>query len=379
MKAKRNLFYLCIMMYLMSCKPVPVSHWFPVTPHEEYEKELYKSGTGKTLSGQTWLKNALDVMEDSLYASAPYQERFHLGDSTTAQSIRLKILEGRSLEITTLRNPNDSLSHLFVELYRIRTNKRPQRLEYLKHGSDVLSYTNNGQDTLLLRLQTGVQEQLIVTLSITTLPTMAFPVASHGMQDVISVWGAERDRGIRAHEGIDIKARRGTPVIASANGIITNAGINKLGGKVVFQSVAESPYSLYYAHLDSQMVMAGARVITGDTLGLVGNTGNAVTTTPHLHFGIYTSNNGAVNPLPFLNDRKEKIPGLPQLSKWLGDSVRTRKKTVLFITPSLEKNSQISTIPINTTLQVLGEVSKGYRVKLADGTTGYIPTTPFRK
>jgi Membrane proteins related to metalloendopeptidases len=46
-------------------------------------------------------------------------------------------------------------------------------------------------------------------------------------------------------------------------------------------------------------VASGAHVETGDILGFVGNTGNARTTPPHLHFGIYTGS-GPVNPAPFL-------------------------------------------------------------------------------
>jgi murein DD-endopeptidase MepM/ murein hydrolase activator NlpD len=48
-------------------------------------------------------------------------------------------------------------------------------------------------------------------------------------------------------------------------------------------------HSYYFAHLDSQYVRAGQRVKQGDTLGTVGNTGNARFTPAHLHFGIYQS------------------------------------------------------------------------------------------
>lgn len=58
------------------------------------------------------------------------------------------------------------------------------------------------------------------------------------------------------------------------------------GGKVVWMRDEARGMSLYYAHLDSQHVAAGAYVRPGDTLGFVGKTGNARTTPPHLHFGI---------------------------------------------------------------------------------------------
>ncbi|WP_221390233.1 M23 family metallopeptidase [Dyadobacter sp. NIV53] len=363
--------------YIFSCKPTPVSHWFPTTPLEHYEKELYQAKLEKTQAGQTWFRVSKEVLNDSLFSNAPYQERFFLDDSLPAQAIRLKIPEGRKLVIMSQRSEQDSTSQFFLELYKIKSNGKPQRIDYLKNGEQTFTYSNQTGDTLLLRLQTGFHEKLIVSLLLTTLPTLGFPVAGHGMSDVISVWGQERDRGARSHEGIDIRAKRGTPVVASEDGFITQVGTNNLGGKIVFLSPNESNYSLYYAHLDSQFVSTGERVIKGDTLGLVGNTGNAITTSPHLHFGIYTQGSGAVNPLPFINDRKEKIPSLPETSRLLGDSARIRKKANLFSSPQFLASGQISALTQNTVVRIIGEMSKGYRVLLPDGRKGYIPTVPL--
>ena len=77
--------------------------------------------------------------------------------------------------------------------------------------------------------------------------------------------------------------------------------INNLGGKVVFMRPSGKNLSLYYAHLDSQIVETGQRVTTGQVLGLVGNTGNARTTPAHLHFGI-AGGKGWVNPLPYVKN-----------------------------------------------------------------------------
>ena len=369
--------YILLVIYIASCKPIPVSHWFPVTPQEHYEKELYKAKLEKTQAGQTWFRVGKEVLSDSLFSVAPYQERFFLGDSIPAQSIRLKIPEGRNLVITPLKAETDTASKLFVELYRIKSNGKPQRIDYLNDGEQTLTYSNQTGDTLLLRLQTGLNERVAVSISLTSLPSLAFPVANHSMSNVISFWGADRDRGARSHEGIDISAKRGTPAVAAEDGFITQVGTNNLGGKVVFLSPNGSPYSLYYAHLDSQLVSTGDRVIKGDTLGLVGNTGNAITTSPHLHFGIYANGSGAVNPLPFINDRKEKIPGLPETSRWFGDTVKIRKKANLYASSQFLATEQISTLSQNTVVRILGETSKGYRVMLPAGIKGYIPTVPL--
>jgi peptidoglycan LD-endopeptidase LytH len=367
-----------IALAMISCKPVPVSHWFPVTPQEHYEKELLKNKMEETAAGQTWFRTAEMVLKDSIFSVAPYQERFFLGDSVPAQAIRLKIPEGRRLVITPIRSERDTTARLFVELYKIKNNGKTQRLEYLAEQAQSIIYTNHEQDTLLLRMQTGLNEQMSVTLSLTTQPSLAFPVAGHSMSDLISFWGAERDGGVRSHEGVDIRAKRGTPVVASQDGFVTQTGTNNLGGKIVFLSSFGSPYSLYYAHLDSQLVSVGRKVTRGDTLGLVGNTGNAITTAPHLHFGIYGRGSGAVNPLPFINDRKEKIPGLPEQSRYFGDTVIIRKKTSLYTSAQFEPADKIKSLPAATPVRIIGEMSKGYRVMLQDGTKGYIPTVPVQ-
>jgi peptidoglycan LD-endopeptidase LytH len=103
-----------------------------------------------------------------------------------------------------------------------------------------------------------------------------------------SSWGEPRS-GRRRHQGIDIFAHRGTPVVAAAEGIVVRIGTtDRLGGNTVW--VAGKPSTLYYyAHLDGFRpgLRVGEHVEAGDVLGRVGNTGNARTTPPHLHFGMY--------------------------------------------------------------------------------------------
>jgi len=71
--------------------------------------------------------------------------------------------------------------------------------------------------------------------------------------------------------------------------------------------------SYYYAHLERATVSPGQRVRVGDVIGYVGNSGNAATTDPHLHFGIYRWGRGAVDPFPLLQARRFREPsrGLP--------------------------------------------------------------------
>ena len=124
------------------------------------------------------------------------------------------------------------------------------------------------------------------------------PVAGVEPSRLADTWGGARSEG-RRHEGIDIFARRGTPVLAATEGIVLRVGSNRLGGQVV-TVLGPGGQRHYYAHLDSYGdVRPGMRIDAGKIVGYVGNTGNAATTPSHLHYGIYTAQ-GAINPYPLL-------------------------------------------------------------------------------
>lgn len=127
------------------------------------------------------------------------------------------------------------------------------------------------------------------------------PVFGVNLSQVADTWGDARSEG-RTHEGTDIFAERGTPVYAATRGYVVRTGENNLGGTIVF-TVGPGGIRYYYAHLDriAEGIDFGTPVTTDTVIGFVGNTGNAETTSPHLHFGIY--NRGPQNPYPFLVDR----------------------------------------------------------------------------
>jgi murein DD-endopeptidase MepM/ murein hydrolase activator NlpD len=131
---------------------------------------------------------------------------------------------------------------------------------------------------------------------------LAMPVQGVSKSQVSDTWHAARD-GDRRHEGQDIFAPRGTPVLSATEGYIVNVGENPLGGQTV-SVIGAGGRSYYYAHLDSYAshIAAGDHVTTQTVLGYVGATGNAAGTPPHLHFGVYATG-GALNPLPLLSDR----------------------------------------------------------------------------
>lgn len=113
-------------------------------------------------------------------------------------------------------------------------------------------------------------------------------------QHLTDTWGAARSQG-RSHEGIDIFAKRGTPIQATTQGIVSKVGENTLGGRVVF-IIGPGGAGHYYAHLEDYAdISPNDWVNSGDTIGYVGDSGNAKGTPPHVHYGIYI-NGSAVNP-----------------------------------------------------------------------------------
>jgi peptidoglycan LD-endopeptidase LytH len=126
------------------------------------------------------------------------------------------------------------------------------------------------------------------------------PVPVQGIlpSELADTWGAARSGG-RTHEGIDIFARRGTPVISSTQGLVIFKGLNLLGGRVV-EVVGPAGWRHYYAHLDAWSVVGiGDWVEVGTVLGYVGDSGNAKGTPTHLHYGVYARGE-ATNPYPLL-------------------------------------------------------------------------------
>ena len=99
------------------------------------------------------------------------------------------------------------------------------------------------------------------------------------------------------HHGMDIVARAGTPVTASASGVVVKSGYEALYGNIVMIDHGAG-YRSIYAHLSSCNVEEGAFVNRGEEVGKVGSTGRS--TGPHLHYEVRV-NGLPVNPARFLN------------------------------------------------------------------------------
>ena len=88
------------------------------------------------------------------------------------------------------------------------------------------------------------------------------------------------------HEGLDIFAPWGTPVVAVVNGVLNSKGVSSMSGLFV-EITNASGTKFFYCHLSRfAAVHTGQRVRRGQVLGYIGTTGDARGTTPHLHFQV---------------------------------------------------------------------------------------------
>jgi murein DD-endopeptidase MepM/ murein hydrolase activator NlpD len=129
-----------------------------------------------------------------------------------------------------------------------------------------------------------------------------FPVA--GAHSYSDTFGAPRMFGTafaHLHEGTDIFAASGTPLVAAERGVLIRVGVAALGGNKVWL-VGPSGTRYFYAHLSAFApgIADGKVVEAGDVVGYVGNTGNARSTPAHLHFEVHPGGGAAVNPYPLL-------------------------------------------------------------------------------
>ena len=278
------------------------------TPHEQYSRKLREAGLHETVLGRSWLAAGDRALTQPLPVPLPYRENGYLPpEEPRAIGLQFTAKRGQRLRFEISKNPSAGFQ-LYTELWRPGNNGgQPELLQALDTNAGSFTYDVDRDLTLILRLQPELLAGGEYTMNISVGPSLGFPVAGKSAR-VGSVWGDDRDAGARKHEGIDIFAPKRTPAIAAEDGVITLVREGGLGGKVVFMRPKGKNVNLYYAHLDEQLVQESQRVSKGDTIGLVGNTGNAQTTPPHLHFGIYAG--GAIDPLPFVDPAVRQAPAL---------------------------------------------------------------------
>lgn len=125
------------------------------------------------------------------------------------------------------------------------------------------------------------------------------PISNQELKRLASGFGMRIDpiyKVSRMHAGIDFSAERGTPIYATADGVIKTVRYD-LGGFGNYVVIDHGfGYETLYGHMDKQLVKVGQKVKRGETIGLVGSTGKS--TAPHVHYEVHV-NGKAINPVHY--------------------------------------------------------------------------------
>ncbi len=359
----------------------------PRTAHERYARALRDAGLDSTALGREWLTAGDSALRAPYPLALPARELgVYRRSEARAVAWRIALRDGERLRVSL--RADGPPARLYLDLFEIEGDSvlqfehRASATEALPTDSAAalltLVHEATRDGTYAIRLQPELLRNGRYELSVRVEPILAFPVEGRGNAAIQSLFGVARDGGRRAHHGIDIFAPRGTPVLAATDGVVRSTSPNTLGGNVVWLADANRPQTLYYAHLDRHAVTAGQRVRTGDTLGFVGNTGNARTTPPHLHFGIYTRG-GPIDPLRYVRLVTAQPPAITADTTLLGRLASPRAAALALRTGPLDEAPVVARLAAGTRMYVMGATASRVRVQLDDGISGYLPSRDLRR
>lgn len=341
----------------------------PATPREQYAETLRGAGLADMALYRRWIAAGERALDAAPLLDTPFAESGFLSpERPDARGFRFAVRRGQRIVATFTLTGIDA-GPFFADLFLLQDSLAPRHLSSADSGSTTLEAEIRRDGVVVLRVQPGLLAGGRYQVQLHLSPVLGFPVGGAAQGAIRSRFGAQRDGGRRSHQGIDIFASRGTPVVAAARGVATWVGEDSLGGTVIMIRDELRGENHYYAHLETQLVREGESVERGDTIGLVGNTGNARTTPPHLHFGIYSR--GAVDPHPYVAS-PDSVPApvavrREAFGRWLRAG---RGGAPLASAPGGEP---VLDLEPRTVLRALGGHGSWYRVRLPDGTEGYVP------
>jgi len=344
------------------------------TPHEAYLESLRAVNLAETALGTLWASAAVRSLENAPSITLPFEEEgFLFAETPEARSYRVELRRGQRLSIDADLDGGDPF-RFFIDVYRMPEDASQSPLPVLssEFHSEGLKYVSTRRADYVVRLQPELLRGGRYRVALRVDASIAFPVERRDTRAVLSFFGDSRDGGHRGHRGVDIFAPRGTPVLSATDGRVYRVETTPIGGNVVWVRDSEGRNRVYYAHLDSQVVRTGMDVERGTLLGFVGNTGNARTTPPHLHFAVYRRPGGAVDPFYYLYQPSQTMPDASAPFEYLGDWTRTVSPGIRLREGPSTRAQVVVELEESTPLRVLAASGSWYRVRLPDGRDGFV-------
>ena len=207
-----------------------------------------------------------------------------------ANTIKGSIHEGDELIIL----PISGINHIVKKGDTIRSLASKYRADM----GDIISYNSlNATNSLVVGTSLVIPDGELQTLtsSVAQRPTSALHGAGGPVYKdfyIRPIAGGRKSQSLHGYNAVDLAAPTGTPVYAAADGLVIIArsyGYNGGYGQYIVVAHGNGTQTLY-AHMNKVFATQGSYVSKGDTIGLLGNSGNS--TGPHVHFEI----RGAANP-----------------------------------------------------------------------------------
>ena len=238
------------------------------------------SNDGEIISSKSEIDETSEVIKP-----APGSENYIIPASKPTEN-DYKIIEHQVKENETIQEIAINYEQTVDEIAQINDLSPPYDLD----ESQVIKIKTPKDFTQKQKLITEIKEEHIKQVKI--VPDYILPVDG----TVITKFGDKTDHGI--NKGINISAKEGATVVASASGKVIYADYDATFGNLIIIKLDNKNTVLSYSHLEDLVVNKGTHLKQGDIVGYVGNTGKVKQ--PQLHFAVREGKN-AVDPLKFVN------------------------------------------------------------------------------
>ena len=283
---KFQLFLVSIAVFLFIIAPTFIISYYIAYNNADSDFVDFKDNKIKTIESD--IENSrddIDYIKDQLNV-------LQLKDNNLRSMVGLPIIpeDVRQMGTGGKSGDSDDLNYYFEDAFDEDVDSYVQEVDFLKRSiglqkisiSDISDYVDDNLDKIL-----------------------RFP-AIHPIDiklcEVTSGFGKRRDpytRRYRMHDGQDFSGKRGTPIYATANGVVKSSKYYGSYGNYI-EIDHGNGYSTVYAHLNKRRVKRGTKVKRGQRIGDLGNTGRS--TANHLHYEVKYRGK-AVDPQDYFFDR----------------------------------------------------------------------------
>ena len=367
--------FVSLLLFSHCQKEIVPEPYKPSNSHEAYVHSLRSAGLAQTAIARDWILAAENAMKNPVDVEPPFEEAFYVDHAAAfAVAYHFSVIKGQRVEIDVAFD-GQKRCRLFMDLFRVRgLSFEDWRLVASDNNNEKhLEFEPKHDAEYVLRLQPELLRGGRFTVTIRNMASLGFPVLGYDHRSIGSGFGAPRDGGRRKHHGVDIFTKRHTPVIAPSKAFVRRVSESDIGGLNIWLHDQKRGLHLYFAHLQTQDVKQNTYVVPGQRIGTVGNTGNARRTPPHLHFGIYASGEGPVDPVNFIKEinstPKEITTDMTMLGRW----ARAKQSNVSLNASAASRSLKITRLNPHSAMKVLAASGNMYRILLPDGLSGYVP------